>query len=257
MAFSFTPGQEQTTPAGQEPQPQAPLMRNGIPALVVPTIAVGETVVVEQKISPFAFRNRNKSKFGVYFQSVVFLVFGVLLITVIGLFAYISVLKSSIATKSEVLASSQGHFPELPLDDMQKLSDRLKIVNRVIKEHASVRTAFQILENSVENPVVYTKFDLSKNKAKKGYSLGLAAETDSYHAAYQQTEILNSKTYSNYVSPLEVSNISLDKKGVVSFKISTSVSLEGVLPETVTFDSSTTDTTSQLTPDPISTTTPQ
>lgn len=239
MAFSFTPGQEQTTPAGQSPQPQAPLMKNGIPALVVPTIAVGETVVVEEKISPFAFRNRNKSKFGVYFQSAILVVFSGLVLTSIGLFVYISILKSEISKKAEALVTAQGGFPDLPLDDMKKLSDRLKIVNSVIKDHASVRTAFQILEHSVENPVIYTKFDLGKNKTKKGFSLSLLGEAESYHTLYQQTEILKTKSYSSYFSTFNFSNIALDTKGILNFKLDTDIYLEGIPPDNLTFGSST------------------
>ncbi len=246
MPFSFSPGQEQQNgavgaPASPATQ-QVPAMNNGVPVLQVPTIpniAVAGAAPVEEKLSPFAFRNRNKSKFGIYFQLTVFAVFGCVIIVAVGLFGYMFVLKKQIQTKAEELSFKESTFPDLPLEDMQRFSNRLKVVNKVMKEHASIRTAFQIIEHSVENPVVYTKFNISQNKTKKGYALDVTAEAPNYHVIYQQMQILKSKTYVNYLTPVAVSNIAVDKSGTINFKLNANISLEGVLPDSMTFGSST------------------
>ncbi len=264
MPFSFSPGQEQqsgavgasATPVTQSAPVSAPVMNNGVPALVLPTIpniAVGGGAPVEEKLSPFAFRNRNKSKFGIYFQFVVFAVFGCVIITLIGLFAYTFILKAEIKNKKDELTLKEQGFPDLPFQEMQKLSLRLKIVNRVIKEHASVRTAFQILEDSIEHPVIYTKFSLGKNKSKNSYNLSLDAKASNYHVVYNQMESLNNKIYSKYITSPNFTNISLDdKNGAVSFKINLLIALAGILPESLTFGT-TTQVTNQPTVDTLGT----
>ncbi len=260
MPFSFNPGQqqEQGAPAGGQSSVASTPMNNGVPALVVPTIpTITSTGPVEEKLSPFAFRNRNKSKFGVYFQGVVFLIFGIIVLTIIGLFVYKMILEADVKKKTEELATKQQKFPELELDEMKKFSDRLKMVNKVMKEHTSVKTAFEILEHSIENPAIYTKFTLSKNKSKKGYNVDLLVEVPNYYVAYQQTEILKSKIYSNYINvePINVSNISLDKNGTVSFKINTSIAIEGITPSLLTFKNVATTTVSTNETPSIGTTT--
>jgi hypothetical protein len=63
MPFSFNPGQQQpTAPQGGGSLPA--VNNDGVPVLQVPVVPTITTGPVEEKISPFAFRNRSKSKFG-------------------------------------------------------------------------------------------------------------------------------------------------------------------------------------------------
>ena len=228
MSFSFNPGQ-----AGQAPQTGG----SEAPPLVVPTMpSIGVTSSAPKEVvSPFAYKNRSKSKFSVYFQLVVFLVFGTMLVIMVYLFSYRMVLISSIEAKKTELQEKQAGFPDLDLEKMVLLSDRLKIVNRVMNEHASVNTAFKILEASVLNPVTYTKFSLSKNKTKNGYSLDFAGQTTNYTALYQQTEAFNNKTFSPFFSKLSISGLgTLDKKGIGTFKVTATVPIEGINSDTFT-----------------------
>lgn len=231
MPFSFTPGQEQQP--GGVAQSTPAVNKDGVPVLQVPTIP---TIVsggnVEEKISPFAFRNRNKSNFGVYFQGVILFVFGCIALTTIGLFVYKGILMAQITSMQEELNTKQASFPKIQLNEMVKFSDRLKKVNEIMNERASIRTAFEVLEATIQNPVTYNKFSLSKSKTKKGFFLSFGGETNSYHSLYQQIEAIKSKDFNNVLSNVTISGTGpLDKKGVGSFKVDAQVKIEGIDPD--------------------------
>jgi hypothetical protein len=229
MSFSFAP-------AGQPPQNSTT-----VPALVVPEVpTIATAVAAPEPISPFAFRNRNKSKFSVYFQGAIFLAFTVVVAATVGIFAYRGYLKSMIETKKQELETKQSSFKKLPLDDMIKITNRLKVVNQTIKKQASVRTAFLLLESGVENPVTYSKFSLSFSESKKVYTLNLSADAPSYHTMIQQIETFRDPVYKNYFSNIEISRPTIDEKGNGSFVINTTVNLQGVLPETFSLTASST-----------------
>lgn len=226
MPFSFNPGQEQAS----APVPQS---NNGVPALIVPTLpSIAPGGNVEEKISPFAFRNRSKSKFGVYFQGVIFLIFISMAVASVFLFAYQGMVKLQISSKKEALDMKQATYKKVPVEEMQRLSSRLALINKIMNERASVRTAFTILEESVNSPVIYNKFSLSKSKKDNNYELSFAGETNSYSALYQQVELLNSKTFKNVFPKLAITGIGpLDKKGIASFKVDASVAINGINPD--------------------------
>lgn len=231
MPFSFNPGQEQQP--GGVAQASPTVNKDGVPVLQVPTIP---TIVsggnVEEKISPFAFRNRNKSNFSVYFQAVILFVFGCIALTTIVLFVYKGILLAQITNMKEELVTKQAAFPKIQLNEMVKFSNRLKKVNEVMNERVSVRTAFEVLEATIQNPVTYNKFSLSKNKAKRGYYLSFGGETNSYHALYQQIEALKSKDFNNVLSDVNISGTGpLDKKGIGGFRVDAQIKIEGIDPD--------------------------
>jgi hypothetical protein len=229
MSFSFAP-------AGQPPQNSTT-----VPALVVPEVpSIAATVEAPEPVSPFAFRNRNKSKFSVYFQGAIFLAFTAVVTATVGIFVYQEYLKSQIESKKQELETKQSEFKKLPLSEMIKTTDRLKMVNQTMKKQASVRTAFLLLESGVENPVTYTKFDLTFSESKKVYTLNLSANAPSYHTMIQQAETLKDPIYKNYFSNIEISKPSIDDKGNGSFMVSAVVALQGVLPETFSLITSST-----------------
>lgn len=229
MPFSFNPGQDQSVV-----QPQQ--ANNGVPTLVVPSIpTINVSGNTEEKISPFAFRNRSKSKFGVYFQSSIFLIFGIIFLSSVGLFVYQSILKVQISSKKTALQELQAGFKKPPIDEMLKLSSRISLINKIMNERASVRTALTVVEESVNPTVIYNKFSLSKSKKDNYYDLYFAGETNSYDSLYQQIEILKSKTFAGAFPKILISGIGpLDKKGMTGFKVSASVAIAGVDPDNFT-----------------------
>jgi uncharacterized membrane protein len=240
MAISFNPGQSAPTPgdttggfssAAPTTTPNATPVDAYIPT-AVPTIAVSQD---PGDSSPLIFLRRNKSNFAMYFQLAIIAVFVITVGTAIGLFAYIQIIKVQVDAKKQELATLQKSFPKMPLDDMIATSARIRIANKALNEHASVATAFRLLEESISNPVTYTKFSLSRSKSKKGYNLSFAGETNSYEYLYQQIEALQSKIFSSYFTKLVFSGIgALDKKGIGGFRADTVIAIEGVYPESFT-----------------------
>lgn len=225
MPFSFNPGQEQSTAAASQ-------TNNNIPALIVPEAPTITLAPVVEAVSPFAYKNRSKSKFGIYFQSVIFLVFGVVMIAGVGLFSYQSTLKIQIANRESELVTAQAGFKKVPVDEMLRLSSRLSLINKIMNERASVRTALTVVEESINPAVIYNKFSLSKSKKDNWYDLSLTGQTTSYASLYQQVEILKSKTFAGAFPKIIISGIGpLDKKGIASFKVDASVAIEGVEPD--------------------------
>ncbi len=231
MPFSFNPGQEQT---GSAPAaPVATTNNNGVPALNVPVAPQISLTPVVEAVSPFAYRNRGKSKFSVYFQSAIFLIFAFMVISSVGLFSYQSMIKLQISSRKETLDTLQAGFKKpKDLEDMQRLSSRLALINKIINERASVRTAFRIVEESINSPVVYNKFSLSKSKKNVSYDLSIAGETNSYQALYQQIEILNGKLFAAVFPKIAITGIGpLNNKGIASFKVDASVAISGIDPD--------------------------
>ncbi len=236
MPFSFNPGQEQPI---QQPQQsgqvaQQPALNNdGVPVLNVPVAPSITLTPVAEVVSPFAFRNRNKSKFSVYFQAGVFGIFAVTLVASVGLYIYQAILSVQLDSKKKELVKLEATFPKnMPIADMKKLSARIALINKTLNERASVRTALVILEESANNPVTYNKFDLSKNKRTNAYNLNFSGETNSYEALYQQIGVLKSDTFKQYLPKIEISGIGpLDKKGIASFKVAATVAILGIDPD--------------------------
>lgn len=227
MPFSFNPGQEQTGAPQAAPVPQS--SNNGVPVLNVPVAPQISLTPVVEAVSPFAYKNRGKSKFSIYFQSAIFLLFAVISIAAIGLFFYQTILKSQISSRQAKLVEIQGGFKKPNIEEMQRLSSRLALINKIVKERVSVLTALTVVEETVNPEVHYTKFTLSKDKNSSGYDMAFEGQTNSYTALYQQLEIINAKEFSPYLQKINIAGISpLDKKGLVNFKVYAKATMPGI-----------------------------
>lgn len=256
MPFSFNPGQDQSGQAPAPSQAPAPVTNNGVPALNVPVAPTISLTPVAEVISPFAYKNRSKSKFGVYLQSALFLVFGLNLIAALGLVGYKTALAVQISSKKDALMALQADFKRPPIEDMQKLSARIALINKVVNERASARAALTVLEESVNDAVTYTKFSMSKSKKNTYYDLSFSGETNSYTSLYQQLEILRSKTFAGAFPKIEISGVGpLDKKGITTFNVSASLAIAGVDPDGFTITHKGGDDRSTSTPVVVATST--
>lgn len=171
------------------------------------------------------------------FQMGLFVVFGLVILITAGLFGYRTFLVSQIEDKKIKLASEESRLESLPLDDMRKLSDRIKGVNRLIKNHVSVRVAFRVIEDSVKNSVFYKSFDLNFDETENKYQLSLIGVADNYHVLIQQMDILNSKTYAKYIPSITTESVQLNDTGGIDFKLKIPVVVTGILPEEVVLSS--------------------
>ena len=227
MPFSFTPNQDQTGSAPSAPVPQS--NNNGVPVLNVPVAPQISLTPVVEAVSPFAYKNRGKSKFSIYFQSAIFLIFALVLFAAIGLFSYQVILKSQISSREAKLVEIQNGFKKPNIEEIQKLSSRLALINKIVKERVSILTTLTVVEETVNPDVQYTKFTLSKDKNSNGYDLAFEGVTNSYSSLYQQLEVINGKEFSPYLQKINIAGIGpLDKKGLTTFKVYAKAAIAGI-----------------------------
>lgn len=169
-----------------------------------------------------------------FFSVVVFIV-----TTVIagGLFAYQLKLKGDVNSQKARLAEYDTKLGVLPIDEMRSVSNRIKYASRLIEEHASVNSAFRVLEDSVENPVTFTKFELQNNQVSGNYDLTLGGKAPDYRSVIQQQETFRNKPYTKYLLNPVFSGVGADEKGTVTFSVKSSILIRGILPESMIIQS--------------------
>lgn len=175
---------------------------------------------------------RTKEQGKSFFEIALFVVFGGLILVLIGLFGYKYYLSSQVEAKKAALASYEAKLEGMPIDDMRKLSNRLKVINQLVKEHPSVNVAFLIVEASIENMITFSKFDLHYSENSKSYQLGLAGLAPDYRSIAQQMDTYARKPYSTYMSKVKVEGLHPDPTGQIAFSFTMPISVTGVIPET-------------------------
>ncbi len=217
MSFSFKPTQAEGVAEGDQ---------NGASPVSTPaTIPLGGM--------PLGGRVDPNSKRSIL-QVLLYILFGALVLVTIVLFSYQRYLISRIDAQKNILDEEDKALGALNLEGMRALSNRMKVVNQVLNEHASVSSAFIILEKSIENPVTYTKFSLIKGDGNKGYELVLSATAPSYKAVAQQLDTLKSDEYKkDFIPSLTFDGLSLDPSGRVNFNLKMPILIQGKLPELI------------------------
>lgn len=227
MPFSFKPNQATSAPAPAEEE-AAPTIHASVPLSTSP---LSQMRIAGGKIS--------------LIQIGLFVVCGLLAIVTVVLFIYSYYLTSQVEVKKAKLATYEKNLSGFPLEDMRKLSNRLKIINRLIKEHPSVNAAFRVIEDSVEFPVTYTRFDLKAKENAKAYDLALGAIAPDYRSVVQQLDTFKRKPYSSYISNVSLEGLHPDDTGRVIFTLKMGVAIAGVLPEDLTLQT-VSDTSTQV-----------
>ncbi len=158
-------------------------------------------------------------------------VFGSTVLIAIGMFGYSYYLSSQIEAKKATLASYESQLGNLPLEDMRKLSSRIKIINQLVKEHPSVNVAFRVIEDSIENQVTYHRFGLGYSESAKSYVLSLDGVAPDYKGVAQQVDTYKRKPYTTYIPNVTVDNLAPDQSGNVGFSLRMPITIAGLLPE--------------------------
>lgn len=174
---------------------------------------------------------RGKEEGGSVVQVLLMVVAGLAALASAVLFGYKFYLSSQIENKKASLDSYEAQLAALPLEDMRKLSNRMKLINQLVKEHPSVNVAFKILEDSIENPVTYTRFDLRYVESLRSYQLQLKAISPNYRAIVQQVDTYKRKPYTNYISSVTVEGLSPNDEGSIDFTLKMPIMITGLLPE--------------------------
>lgn len=181
--------------------------------------------------SPSSMMARGQGEGKSFFQLIFMTAAGASVLISVGMFGYLYYLSSQVDAKKAKLASYESQLGGLPLEDMRKLSNRIKILNQLVKTHPSVNVAFRIVEDSVENQVTYTKFDLGYNESTKSYLLSLSGTAPDYKGIAQQIDTFNRKPYTTYLSNVVVDGLNPDSTGRIAFTAKMSIMVVGLLPE--------------------------
>lgn len=227
MSFSFKPSQvgEATQTDANNPAPisSGPVIQASVP--------LGEM--------PFKDRVNVENKIGL-FQLVLYIILGLTVLITVTLFGYRQYLLSSIETQKKALDEKDASLGTIDLEKMRALSNRIKVVNQVLNEHASVRTAFTILEKSINDTVTYKGFDLKRNLKTKNYDLKVGATASSYKAMAQQLDTINNdKDIKSLISKVTYDGPTLDTMGNVNFSLTMAILIQGKLPESIFSDTKT------------------
>ncbi|MEI6810576.1 MAG: hypothetical protein WCK60_00825 [Candidatus Nomurabacteria bacterium] len=222
MPFSFKPiqtGEVTSTNNNVVPSISSPSLNTQTPT-PIGGMPLNDRVEESHKIGPL--------------QIILYVIFGITVLITAVLFGYRQYLLSQIDYKKAALIDQDKDIKTINLTDMRYLSNRIKIVSQVLNEHTSVRTAFLILEKSIENPVTYRSFDLKRNLLNKNYDLKVKAVAASYKAVAQQIDTLRSSEFSkDFITKVSYDGLNLDSNGNVDFNLNMSVLILGKLPESV------------------------
>lgn len=147
----------------------------------------------------------------------------------VGLFGWKYFLEQQIANKKQALATYGSSVSDLPLQEIKALSNKLTLVNQLVKEYPYVTNIFPIIEESIENRVTYSSFDLQVLEGK--YTLTLEAEAPDYKTVARQMDVLRGEVYKKYLPEVSLEGLKPSNKGKVGFSIRSPVNLQGITPD--------------------------
>lgn len=228
MPFSFTPDVKPAEGNAVQAAPGASMQSSIVSS--VPPSAFGSSSVSHAPVANLMERAQAQGKSIV--DILAFVSASCAILAVIGLFGYKYYLSSQVDIKKDQLAQYESQLAALPLEDMRNLSNRLKVINQLIKEHPSVNVAFLIVEASVENMVTFSKFDLHYSDASKSYQLSLGGVAPDYKSVAQQVDTYKRKPYSTYIPKVTVDNLQPDSQGQIAVSFSMPITIQGFIPET-------------------------
>lgn len=162
---------------------------------------------------------------------ILYIVAGACVLTFVVLIAYHQYLSAQAEVKKTELIGHENTFGALPLKEIERLSNRMKVASPIVKDRVLVTTAFHLLEESVEDTVTYTRFDMQFNDTLKTYVVGLSAVSPNYVSAIQQLDTFKRKPYSSYIGPVTTETVRLDDLGRVIFTMKIPLAIKGLLPE--------------------------
>lgn len=189
-------------------------------------------VFASSTAAPVTLMERAKTEGTSLFGVLLFMVFGATALLTVGLFAYKYYLTSQVEAKKSILSQYEAQLTGIPLEEMRKVSNRMKVVNQLVKEHPSVNVAFLILEASIEHMLTLNTFDMHYSETSKSYQLNVGGIAPDYKAIAQQMDTYARKPYSTYVSKVTVDNLYPNDSGQVLASFIMPVSIMGLVPET-------------------------
>lgn len=153
------------------------------------------------------------------------------LVAIGGMSVALSTLANTEAEKAKELSLQDSQVVKLPIEEVRKLSSRLKVIDRVVKGQPFPTTFLKSLEYVVENDIVFEKANLAYLQSSDTYTLDIDANGPSYKSILNQREAFKLQPYNSFFSESLIRNIAIDKTGKILFKVTSKVKIRGVPPE--------------------------
>jgi hypothetical protein len=182
-----------------------------------------------------AIGNRIKENKGQIFTFLCFLSLGVMVFVCGVLYTYQRSLYSTVEEMKAAIQASDAAAGSVPVDQMVKLSKRLKVVGGLVNKRTSANTVLRILEETIDDKSIYKQVDVKINQ-KEQFEVTFAGETVSYKAVVQQTEAYKLKPYAKYVIDSELVSVAPADDGSVKFSYKLILAIRGSMAEDVIFD---------------------
>jgi hypothetical protein len=247
MPFSFNPTAQGGGQEGNAQSQEASFAQGNSPDISL----TDAPTAPDSPILFLAQRESGNVSVNAYLQMLLILVALVSVIFAVVLFVYGMYLTSQIDNKKERLALEESTFKDYPFDTMKTLSERVNLVDLLLRDYVSIRSPLKLLEDVVENGVYFDNFSLSKEK-KGGYTSSFTVITADYQSLIQQLEALKLTQYTKIAPQPKADKFVQDKKQNLTVKVTTPVMVQGVLPDEVVFlpssETKTTQSQTSLTP---------
>lgn len=150
------------------------------------------------------------------FGTLVILLFILSLVASVGLFVYKIVLKKNIETLRAEMAAAEGKMDKKSIEDIIHFNKKISLAKSIIDKHQVISGFLNYLATSTVSTVTFNSFQYG-NLTGNGLSVSLGGYTNSYASLALQEDILYRN---NLLKSINFSEIHLDDKGFVSFKVS-------------------------------------
>lgn len=144
-----------------------------------------------------------------------------------GVYFWQSYETNNVKVLADSVSKVEKAFEPQLITQLQSLDRQLRNANALLTSHTVISPIFDLLESSTLKQVKFTKLDIAFDD-KKGVSVKMSGEADSYNSIAQQSDILGANTF---LTDTIFSNFFQTQKGRTAFDLSF-----GVKPDFVDFE---------------------
>jgi len=138
-----------------------------------------------------------------------------------GDFIYGQIMQRNITQGTSQLSINKNAFDPNTIQEITLLNDRINSVYTLLKNHRSVSTLFQVLENTTLKSVQFTDFSYDSSGDK--ITISMKGKAFNYETVARQSKSFTDPTLTNVFKSPIFGDLTLDSQGDVSFSFSATV----------------------------------
>lgn len=187
--------------------------------------------------APYSFVRHDEESSSSFFQKVLIAVTVIMVLVAGGFFIWGFLLKSGIEGKRAQIEELQTKIQQFSSGDVKNITTKFHTAKILAKEYPFVTDIFSVLEHSVQDGVVYNKFDTHTDAVSGNYFIDISGVAPNYHTLIQQVDILKTDTtFAKYFVDVEVVSFKPNSKGSIDFSFKIKSNINGVDPENLNND---------------------